>query len=124
MIRFFNKEKPLDNKTLEEQELLLAARSLCSLDPKDEGMDAMTDIEVKKVELDCRRILEFKVLNTVIDDLKVRQRNLIAGQATKENLDFARGVLNGINLVKERLRILAERSKERGNGDFNRFEAI
>ena len=104
--------------------LLLARSALSTLDPEDEGFRGLTEIEMMKICLDARKLLGYQNLTAIIDDLKVSQRNLIASQATKDNLDFGRGVLVGINTVAERLRVLSERSRTKGEGEFNKFDAI
>lgn len=110
-------------KTTEEEQLLLARRSLCSLAPEDDGFAGYDEMQFRKVCVDAKRLLEFQTLTAVIDDLKARQRNLIALNATRENLGFAQGVLNGLNLVGERLRVLAEKAKVKEE-EFDKFGAI
>jgi hypothetical protein len=117
MISFFKKKT-------EAEMVALARLSLCSVDPYDDGFEGYTDLQMKKVESDCKKLLEYKTLMAVINDLKIKQRNLIAGQATKDNLDFARGVLNGLGLVSERLRILASKVETKGERDYDKFNPI
>ena len=104
--------------------ITLARDSLCSVNPDNEGYAGLSDVQMMKIYLDCKKLLEYQTLTAVIDDLRVLQRNNIASAGTKENIDFARGLLSGIELVSKRLKILSERSVTKKDSDFDRFAGI
>ena len=102
----------------------LARLALSTLDPNATGFEGLTEMQMMKTYFACRKLLGFTALTAVIDDLKVRQRHLIATQATKDNIEYGRGVLTGITLVAERLRVLSEKAGNKGEEEFDKFNPI
>jgi hypothetical protein len=97
----------------------LARRAMSCVDPLSRGLSALSDAEWRKVFIDCKKLLEFQTLTSVLNDLKCQQRDLIAKNATKETIDFARGVLVGIDTVESRLKFLASKASSKGGEKFD-----
>jgi len=103
----------------------LGRNALCSISPRDEQIEAvMGETALRRVYNDCRQIMGYQTFGRVLDDLVASQRDLVAKRADERTMLFARGTLNGIQLVRDRFSNLAAKKGRTGEIEFDKFKAI
>lgn len=102
----------------------LARRALASVDPLQAGVAGMKEADRVRLFKDCAQLVGFQSLRKVVEDLKCQQRDITATKATAETIDFARGTLNGISVVMERLEALASYAGGKKPEEFDPYRAI
>jgi hypothetical protein len=66
-------------------------------------------------------MMRFQSLNKVLKHLKCSQRDKIARNATKDTLEFAQGVLEGIESVSRQIEVLAGKEQVKEEFDPNQI---